>query len=353
MQIAQWIRGSAAKTLQKLHDNSSESFGCGNHFTLSVEKWRKLVRQAWLMGFLKRSLAIGSAHNRMSNIVYAAYTVTDLGVKMMAEDEVEVLLPDEIVCAETKKAESNAEILNKSVVRKGKGAHILHVAKQLISEKENWFLINQSNDYNFPGVFIAPYPQRLGYCEDISKLPNYKPSDPHFLYSDVQIGKGKARPKRLITMNIDGKDENVYYRFAPCGGVKRCGKYSEGCSYVVPTNSIKPCSRHPDAALERSGDCPVDFFYIWPANENDNRKWITGIIRCGDMQASDLHNHPHHKELKIPVKVDTDIRRAVLENPHLKSSDISTGMLYIYNYTYILSPVIFDRKRNAVHTRGS
>jgi len=72
-QIAQWIRGSADKTLQKLHDTSSESFGCGNHFTHSEEKWRKLVRQAWLMGFLKRSLAIGSAHNRRSNIVYAAY----------------------------------------------------------------------------------------------------------------------------------------------------------------------------------------------------------------------------------------------------------------------------------------
>ena len=127
-------------------------------------------------------------------------------------------------------------------------------------------------------------------------------------------------------MNIDGKDENVYYHFAPCGGVKRCSKYCEGCSYIVPTSSVKPCSHHPDAALEHSGDCPVDFFYVWPSEENDNRRWLTGIIRCGDMQESDLPMHPHHKEYKIPVKVDTDIRQAVLENPHLKSSKILTGM---------------------------
>ena len=50
------------------------------------------------------------------------------------------------------------------------------------------------------------------------------------------------------------------------------------------------------------------------------------IIRCGDMQESDLPMHPHHKEYKIPVKVDTEIRQAVLENTHLKSSEILTGM---------------------------
>ena len=34
--------------------------------------------------------------------------------------------------------------------------------------------------------------------------------------------------------------------------------------------------------------------------------------RCGDMQALDLHNHPHHKEYKLILT------RAVLENPHVK-----------------------------------
>ena len=29
-------------------------------------------------------------------------------------------------------------------------------------------------------------------------------------------------------MNTNGKTENVYYRFAPCGGVKRCAMHTEG-----------------------------------------------------------------------------------------------------------------------------
>ena len=39
-----------------------------------------------------------------------------------------------------------------------------------------------------------------------------------------------------------------------------------------------------------------------------------------------MHNHPLHKENKILVKFDTDTRRAVIENPHLKILDVLTGM---------------------------
>ena len=316
-----------------MKNSSSKSFGCGNQFNHSVDKWRKLVRQAWLLGFLERSLAVGSAHNRMSRIIYAAYTVTGQGRDLLTEDDVqEVLLPDETIDTGTNKDKLDCEVEIVSAVRKGKGTHILNVAKELISDKNNWFPIKESKDYNFPGIFNTPFPQRLGYCDDITKLPNYESTDPHFLYSDIQIGKGKARPKRLIPMNIDGKVENVFYRFAPCGGVKKCSMHSDGCSHIVPTSSVKPCSIHPNAALERSGDCPVDFVYIWPADQSDNRRWLSGIIRCGDMHSSDLHNHPHHKESKIPVKVDTDIRRAVIENPHLKSSELLIGTFAVCMY---------------------
>lgn len=43
------------------------------------------------------------------------------------------------------------------------------------------------------------------------------------------------------------------------------------------------------------------------------------------MHVPDLHNHPHHEVKKILVKVDTDIRRVVIENPHLKTSDVLIG----------------------------
>ena len=318
---------------------SSKSFGCGNHFGHSIETWRRLVRQAWLRGFLNRVVAIGSGHNMVSSIAYASYTLTDVGTNYLRDDELpEILLPDLTASADLKEGPTTSSHITMSSevvptvlkVRKGKGTHAINVVKELMSDKKNWFSIERSDDYNYPGVFSSPYPQRLGYCEDVSRLPNYEADDPHFLYSDIQIGKGKARPKRLIQMNIDGNSEGVYYRLTPCGGVKRCGLHTEGCSLVVSTNAIKPCSQHPQIPLERSGECPVDFIYIWPENIIDNRRWLTGIVRCGDLQVADLHNHPHHKESKIPVKVDSDIRRAVLENPHLKPSEVLTGMYLNY-----------------------
>jgi len=88
-------------------------------------------------------------------------------------------------------------------------------------------------------------------------------------------------------------------------------KEAESCSHVVSTSTHKLCSQHPEAVLECTSDCPVDFFYIWPVDENDNRRRFTGITRCGDLQASDLHNHPHHKESKIPAKIDaSSIRKS-------------------------------------------
>lgn len=66
----------------------------------------------------------------------------------------------------------------------------------------------------------------------------------------------------------------------------------------------------------------MEFVYIWPEDGTDNRRWLTGITRSGDLEPDNLHSHP---EMKIPVKVDCDVRRAVIENPHLKPSDLSVG----------------------------
>jgi len=95
-QIAQWIQGSPDKNLGK-SKSTSESFSCGNHFSYSIETWHKLVHQFWLMGFLRRSLAIGNGYNRISHIVYAEYTITTEGENLLSEDSAqEILFPDEI-----------------------------------------------------------------------------------------------------------------------------------------------------------------------------------------------------------------------------------------------------------------
>ena len=127
------------------------------------------------------------------------------------------------------------------------------------------------------------------------------------MFADIHLGKEKARPKRIVKIDIDGVSES---RFVPCGGVKLCSKHTEGCLFVAPTSSIKSCRQHPDALLERMS---CSFFYIWPEDPNDNRRWLTGIVRSGDLQFQNLHNHPMHSETKIPAKVDSDLCRALVD----------------------------------------
>ena len=48
-------------------------------------------------------------------------------------------------------------------------------------------------------------------------------------------------------------------------------------------------------------------------------------MRHNELTSQDLHNHPIHGELKITAKIDADIRRAIVDNPHLKTQDVVTG----------------------------
>jgi len=257
-------------------------------------------------------------------LLFATYTVANADTELLKDDVLqEILLP---VIDKNQPIATNVDPSNhqKSRKRTGKGAHSLSVARELISDRKRWFDIKSIDDYKFPGIFNARFPQRLGYCEDISKLCNYEADRPNFPYSDIRFGKGKVRQQNYpIEMKIDGKMEKVYYRFAPCGGVKRCAKFTEGCSYVVHTNECKRCSQHPNSELEHSEECPVEFFYICPEDGQDNRRWLTGLVRTGNLQASNLHNHPHPEML---MKIDTDIQRGVVESPHLETSDVLTSM---------------------------
>ena len=213
--------------------------------------------------------------------------------------------------------------------------------RNLMSDSENWFQITNESDYHFPGVFATPHPKRLGYCADISTLPQYDCHNPHFLFSDIQLGKGKARNPQKVSMVVDGKEETLWYRIVPCGGVKLCP--AAGCTHVVATREVRSCSHHPSEKLTRSnessGECPVEFVYLWPTDEADSRRWITGITRGEPAISENLHNHPIHSSSKIPSKVDTDIRSAVIADPNLKTKDLLIG-----EYTCIcIQPSTQDR----------
>ena len=195
--------------------------------------------------------------------------------------------------------------------RESKGIHPFPTVKKLMQSKENWYPIQRPEDYHFPGVFSHDHPKRIGYYEDITIIPNYVATDPDFMYKDIQIGKGKAQGNQTIELDVAGRKERMTYKIVPCNGVKVCP--AEGCDHMVPTWEIKPCPQHKGQPLTRSAGCPVEFIYIQPEEEADNRRWITGIDHCSDMKGQYLHNHPLHAAAKIPEKVKGDIQKAVMK----------------------------------------
>ena len=98
--------------------------------------------------------------------------------------------------------------------RSGRGCRARPTIVAMMSSPDQWFKIKGSEDYQFPGVFSAPYPQRLGYCPDITKLGLYTPESPDFLYYDIQFGKDKPRNPQRMTVTLPDTEEalNVIYR---------------------------------------------------------------------------------------------------------------------------------------------
>ncbi len=154
----------------------------------------------------------------------------------------------------------------------------------------------------FPWFFVLISASSLVIVWDthqiFSSLPFYTKEDEHFLFNDIQVSKGKLRAPRKITTIVDGKEEEVNYRIAPCGGVEWCPL--EGCSYCVPNWQHRPCPQQREASLVSSGECPVEFVYVCPTRNEDKRRWLSGIVR---MKVSNLHSHPLHAPTKVPVEV--------------------------------------------------
>ena len=178
--------------------------------------------------------------------------------------------------------------------------------RNLMSCSDFWFIVKDEDDYHFPGVFKTPHPQKIGYC----LIPRYDAHNPHFLFTEIQLGKGKACNAQKVTMEFNGASETLWYRVVPCGGIKLCSAAT--CTYIASTRQTKSCTQHPKEKLmcsnEKLGECPVEFIYIWPENEDDKRRWITGITREASNDTNmNLHYHPNHAAFKIPSQIDTDI----------------------------------------------
>ena len=160
----------------------------------------------------------------------------------------------------------------------------------------------------------------------------YTSADENFLFSDIQLGKGKPRSARKVTFEVDAVQEELWYRIAPCGGIKSCS--NEECTFTASTREHL-CPKHPFVPLKAIGrDCPMEFVYVWPDDNSDKRRWLTGICRNGDLKPNNLHNHPLHVATKISSKIIQDIKQKMTEDPTTKTYDIVTGMAQFYGISH-------------------
>ena len=138
----------------------------------------------------------------------------------------------------------------------------------------------------------------------------------------THTSSGRIYSYRLISVEIHGKTEEVYYRSAPCLGVKICPW--GGCNDVVPIRDKRNCPEH-NIALEKTYDCPVVFVYMYPKSSADSRRWFGGIVRCQKAPAGNLHNHEIHAPSRIAQCIKEKITDAISANPALTPSEIACG----------------------------
>lgn len=135
------------------------------------------IRQAWLMSLLEWQMRVGKGHNLVNSMVYNAYSLSSAGHTLLQT-------PHKLPSVEMK------------------GCKAITTIRSLMSSSEKWFPISSETDYHFPGIFSHPYSQRLGFCVDISILSQYDSTNPHFLFTDIQIGKGKAHNTQTVSMKV-------------------------------------------------------------------------------------------------------------------------------------------------------
>ncbi len=161
-------------------------------------------------------------------------------------------------------------------------------------------------DYQFPGVFTKQF-QAVFYTPDYTKFVAPRHTDPHFMWSDIQLSKDKVNI-HTTTMEIAGNTEVVTYRSAPCNGVKVCPV--SGCSHVVPISK-----KHPKEQLQKTNfkdsKCPIQFTYVHP----NKKLWILGLLASRKKQqriCTIIHCILHHISSNSRYKILLPLQNRIL-----------------------------------------
>ena len=316
LKIAEWVRGSSISWTNAYNKNC---LSYGNSRGKDLAFWRTFIKQCHVMSFVQlelRSMIKSSGHYAVNGVYYP----TQEGLQAINGSD-PFLLPK---INFTEEITSSSPVLSHNSAKRkrlGKGTNILTTVRKLLLEPENWFKIENKSSYHFPGVLPKASYQQLFYIENVYDLQQCS-EDTHFIWKDIQLSKGQLNRDRLIKIEVRNASEELYYRSAPCLGVKYCP--AEGCQHTVPIRDKRNCPKH-NTPLEKSGECPVEFVYLHPKNSEDGRRWFGGIVRWQKSPLTNFHNHRIHSATKISQCVREKISSAVLANPALTPSDVCCG----------------------------
>ena len=231
----------------------------GNHCGKTINFWRAFIRQcstAQLITLELRSIIKSNGHYSVN----AMYFPSEKGREVICNKE-KVMLPN-LQVSSGSNVVPRGNTTSACVVmisekqpakwkRNGKGSHLLPVIRKCFLEPENWKNIESKQDYQYLGMFAHECEQNLYFIPDITQLDQCSSDNPHFLWNDLQLSKGQMNKDRLIEVEMSGKKESVYYRCAPCLGVKICPV--NGCIHVVPIHEKRPCPYHKNKLVKTEG----------------------------------------------------------------------------------------------------
>lgn len=145
----------------------ANTFGSGASLRLSLPSWRILIRQARLVGLLKRNMKVGVGTGKNRAMVFNTFQLSSEGFGYI-DNPHKICLPQLPETAEP--STQQASCVSKST-RVSRGSQALPVICNPLSDQTKWFVIENPDDYQYPGVFPHEFPKRVAYCEDITALP--------------------------------------------------------------------------------------------------------------------------------------------------------------------------------------
>ena len=141
---------------------------------------------------------LGKGQNLVWHMVYNSFCISESGCTFIDK-------PHPISLPQVKKRDAptrDNDANSQRATRQGKGYHALPTIRHLMCSSERWYEITNDEDYYFPGVFDAPHPQRMGFCPDITQLPKYDTTNPHFIYADISSAVLMDRFKPVLFLTV-------------------------------------------------------------------------------------------------------------------------------------------------------